>query len=126
MLKGEFKFIVHPGKVLEGYLKSEGYSQIEFAKLTEISKTEINEIINGKRNISEKKAIAFENVLGIPASFWNKLQSNYNDKIERKKIEDKSKKKELSKNKKPSYNYMYFSEIKWKGEYNIQRGENYA
>ena len=81
MSKNDFRFIVHPGKILERYLKSECYTQIEFSKLTKISKTEINEIIHGKRNISKSKAIAFESVLGIPASFWNILQSNYNDKL---------------------------------------------
>lgn len=105
MLKGEFKFIVHPGKILEGYLKSEGYTQTKFAELTNISKTEINEIIRGKRNISETRAIAFEEVLGIPATFWNKLQSDYNDKMLRQKLKTNKKSNDVKIQIMPQYSY---------------------
>jgi addiction module HigA family antidote len=69
--------LIHPGEHLNDEIKCRGISQIELSVKTGISKTILNEIINGKRNINASYAIAFEQVLGTSAIVWLNLQTSY-------------------------------------------------
>lgn len=71
------KILIHPGEILRDELKERGISQLDFSTRTGISKTIINEIIKGKRNISPEYAVEFESVLEIDAIFWVNSQSAY-------------------------------------------------
>ncbi|MDR1138627.1 MAG: HigA family addiction module antidote protein [Clostridiales bacterium] len=70
-------FLVYPGEILKDSLDTLSMTQEEFAIRTGISKTEISDIIKGKRNITIDMALKFEPVLGLQAQFWNNLQTNY-------------------------------------------------
>jgi len=74
-----FSYIaIHPGEILKEELEARGISQKVFAKTISVSYTMLNEILNGKRNISADFAILVEAALGIPAELWLNMQARYN------------------------------------------------
>ena len=79
---------VPAGFTLAQELKSRQISQREFAKTIEMQATHLNEIIKGKRNITPAIALKLENALGIKASFWMNLQSQYECDLQRIKQEN--------------------------------------
>lgn len=79
---------VPAGFTLAQELKSRQISQREFAKTIEMQATHLNEIIKGKRNITPAIALKLENALGIKASFWMNLQSQYECDLQRLKLEN--------------------------------------
>ena len=69
---------VHPGEVLlEEFLKPLGLSQMDLQKHTGWTYAKINEIVNGKRGISAKTALAFSDIFKTSPEFWLNLQANY-------------------------------------------------
>lgn len=64
-------------------LEAKGMSQAELSERSGIPQKTINEIIHGKTAITSETALQFERVLGIPANFWNNLESNYQGTIAR-------------------------------------------
>lgn len=80
---------IPPGETLEEQLEQIGMTQVEFSKRTGLTTKHINEIINGKASLSPETALRFESVLGIPASFWNNLEANYQDAKARIESEQK-------------------------------------
>lgn len=56
-------------------------SQAVLAERTGRSKKTINEIIQGKAAITPDTALQLEKVLGVPASFWNNLERNYQKSV---------------------------------------------
>lgn len=79
---------VPAGFTLAQELKSRQISQREFAKTIEMQATHLNEIIKGKRNMTPAIALKLENALGIKASFWMNLQSQYECDLQRLKLEN--------------------------------------
>jgi HTH-type transcriptional regulator/antitoxin HigA len=45
-------FATHPRTILTDEMEANGYSQIDLAKLIDIKRSQLNEIIKGKRNIN--------------------------------------------------------------------------
>lgn len=74
---------LHPGEVLREELAERGVTQTQLAKRMGISVSLLNEIINGKRDISAEYALLLEAALGIDADFWLNMQRAY-DKEEAK------------------------------------------
>lgn len=70
-------YAVHVGKFLKDALSAHNMKQSELSEKTGISKTIINEIINGKRGINANIAVLFEPVFGFPANFWLGIQNEY-------------------------------------------------
>lgn len=68
----------HPGKMLKEEIESRGISQKKFAMQTGIPYTALNEVMNGKRNITTEYALLIEAALGINADMWLRMQSRYN------------------------------------------------
>ncbi len=83
--KSVFKpnYAVPPGETLQETLESIGMSQAELSQRTGRPKKAINEIIKGKAAITPETAIRLERVLGVPASFWNNLERNYQETLAR-------------------------------------------
>lgn len=81
--KGVFEpnYAVPPGETLKETLESIGISHAELSQKMGCPKRTINEIIKGKVAITSDTAIQLEKVLGVPASFWNNLESNYQEKL---------------------------------------------
>jgi len=83
--KSGFKpnYAVPPGETLKETLESLGMTQAELAQRTGRPKKTINEIIKGKAAIAPDTAIQLERALGVPASFWNNLERNYQETLAR-------------------------------------------
>jgi len=76
-------YAVPPGETLKETLDSLGMSQSELAQRTGRPKKTINEIVKGKAAIMPDTAIQLERALGVPASFWNNLERNYQETLAR-------------------------------------------
>lgn len=74
---------IPPGETLEENLQILGLSQTELAERMGRPLKTINGIIKGKVAITPETAIQLEQVLGIPADFWNNLETNYRSALAR-------------------------------------------
>ncbi len=85
-------YAVPPGQTLLETIESRGMTQADLARRTGRTPKLINEIVQGKAPITPDTALQFERVLGVPAQFWNNLESNYrSDKTrieERRRLEN--------------------------------------
>jgi addiction module HigA family antidote len=54
-------------------------TQRELAVRLSCTPKHVNEVIKGQKPISNALAVKLENVFSLKASFWNKLQNNYNE-----------------------------------------------
>ena len=68
---------IHPGEELLDELKARRISQKDFAELSTIHPSQLNEIIKGKRGINADVALQIGNALNIPAEFWLRSQMYY-------------------------------------------------
>ena len=59
----------HPGTILSEEMEANGYSQIDLAKLIDIKRSQLNEIIKGKRNINADLALLLEKAILSPFAF---------------------------------------------------------
>ena len=65
----------HPGEMLlEEFLKPLQLTQSEFADRIRISKSRLNKLVNRKPSITADTAVRLEKVLGMPATYWLRLQ----------------------------------------------------
>lgn len=67
----------HPGEILLPELEERGLSQRAFAQMIGMSPSQLNELIKGKRPMTEAVALKLEQALGIDASVWMNLQLMY-------------------------------------------------
>jgi HTH-type transcriptional regulator/antitoxin HigA len=81
----------HPGEIIKDELEAIGMSQSDFSLQTGYKKSQVNEIIKGKRNINGDLAILLEKVLGIDAEYWMEAQKNYD--LDKARIEAKNQKR---------------------------------
>lgn len=79
----------HPGEILLDEMQANGYTQVDFANLIGMQKTQLNEIIKGKRDVNADTALLLEKALGIDAEYWMELQKNY--ALDKARIEAKNK-----------------------------------
>lgn len=77
-----------PGETLQEVLDDRQISQAELAERTGRPKKTINEIVKGKAAMTAETALQLERVLGIPASFWNNLERNYQEFVARQQEEE--------------------------------------
>jgi HTH-type transcriptional regulator/antitoxin HigA len=70
-------YAVPPGWVLQERLEVEGISHAKFARRCGRSPKLISEIISGKAPLEPGTALQFEKVLGVDASVWLGIESDY-------------------------------------------------
>ena len=68
---------IPPGKILLDSIKVLSISQTELARRMDQPIQAINEIIEGKKEITADTAIKLEKVLGTPAYIWLNLERGY-------------------------------------------------
>ena len=68
---------IHPGEMLKDELVTRGITQKEFAQLTGIPATQLNEITKGKRGMYADTALLIGKALNMDAELWTSLQMNY-------------------------------------------------
>ena len=73
----KLEYPIPPGLVLQEHLAARNYSQAEFARRCGRSPKLISEIIAGKAPLEAKTALQFERVLGLNASIWINIESEY-------------------------------------------------
>jgi antitoxin HigA-1 len=78
--------LLHPGEVLEMELMARGLTKSKFAMDIKMYPSHMSDILKGKRNITEDIALKIENVLGISAEFWMRIQVEYNISVLRSKL----------------------------------------
>lgn len=76
-------YAVAPGATLLETLETIGMSQAELAERTGRPRKTINEIIGGKAAITAETALQLERVLGISATFWSNLETQYRNSLAR-------------------------------------------
>lgn len=86
MIRNEYtpNSVSHPGTTLEEALLERGMSQAQLAQRTGRPLKLVNEIIKGKAAITPETALQLEQVLGIPAHFWNARESQYREFLARR------------------------------------------
>jgi HTH-type transcriptional regulator/antitoxin HigA len=77
-----------PGATIKEQLNDRAMSQKEFSSRMEMSEKHISRLINGEVRLTSDVAIRLEMVLGLPAHFWNNLESIYREKINKAKAEN--------------------------------------
>ena len=70
-------YAVSPGQVLEEHLEAREMSHAEFARRCDRSAKLISDIISGKAPVEPRTALQFEKVLGMDASIWLGIESDY-------------------------------------------------
>lgn len=70
-------YAFHPGETLAETLEELGMTQKELAERSGRPLKTINEIVQGKAAVTADTALQLERVTGVPASFWNNAQRNY-------------------------------------------------
>jgi len=68
----------HPGAVLKDEIEYRGISQRKLAAEMDVPYTQLNEVLNGKRQVNAEFALLIEAVLNLPAEPLLKMQARYN------------------------------------------------
>jgi len=76
-------YAIHVGVFIRQALEGYNMKQTELAEKTGVSKTIINEIMKGKRNINADFAILLEPIFGMPAKFWLGIQNDFDIAIQK-------------------------------------------
>lgn len=75
---------VHPGEVIKDEIEVRGISQKKLSEILGVPYTMLNEILNGKRNITPETALLFEAALDINAELLINMQSSFSLQTARK------------------------------------------
>ncbi len=68
----------HPGELVKDELEYRAIKQKDFAEKFNISYSVLNEVLNGKRNITSEFALVLEAALGIKADVLVRIQTDCN------------------------------------------------
>jgi len=79
--------LLHPGDVLQMELEAREIRKSDFALQLQMRPSHFSELLHAKRNVSASVAIKLENTLGISAEFWMRVQTSYDIKLERQKLQ---------------------------------------
>ena len=83
---------VPPGESIREQLDMRYMSQKEFALRMSMSEKHVSNLLNGKVSLTNEVANRLERVLGVPARFWNRLETLYREdlrKVEAENLADK-------------------------------------
>jgi addiction module HigA family antidote len=70
--------VIHPGLAVADELEVLEVSPAKASKTFKISQKELQQLLNGERDITPNIAAGLEKLGGIESDFWLKLQQNYN------------------------------------------------
>ena len=101
---------IPPSTTVKEQLLNRGMSQKEFALRMDMSEKHISKFLNGDVILTTDMASRLEMVLGLPARFWNNLESIYREKLQLIKEENEmDEDKEFIKN----YPYSQMAKLGW-------------
>lgn len=81
MIRSKTYIAIPPGATIKEQLEDRKMTQKEFAVRLDMTEKHISKLINGEVNLTPEMAVKLEMVLGLPASFWNNLESIYREKL---------------------------------------------
>lgn len=81
MIRSKTYIATPPGATIKEQLEDRKMTQKEFAVRLDMTEKHISKLINGEVNLTPEMAVKLEMVLGLPASFWNNLESIYREKL---------------------------------------------
>lgn len=67
----------HPGRIVRNGLEELGINVIQAAKELGVTRQTLNNLVNGKADISAEMAVRLAKGLGSTPDFWLRLQMNY-------------------------------------------------
>lgn len=73
----KMKMFIHPGETILDLINDRNISEKQLTQRLRVSEVFLNDVINGKKDISNELAQKLEVVFGVPSSFWINLQTNY-------------------------------------------------
>ncbi len=73
-------YVTEPGDILLETTEAMGITQKELAARTGFTAKHINQLIKGLKRISPETASRLEKVTGVPARFWNNLETGYQER----------------------------------------------
>ncbi|MEA3423042.1 MAG: helix-turn-helix domain-containing protein [Bacillota bacterium] len=88
MMRSKKTIAVPPGATIREQLEMRGMRQKEFATRLGLSEKHVSRLINGQVELTKDVSIRLESVLGVPASYWNNLESIFREKLAR--VEDEN------------------------------------
>lgn len=88
MKKSKTTIAIPPGETIKEQLEDRKMTQKEFAHRMDLSEKHVSKLINGEVQLTNDVALRLEFVLGIPARFWNNLESLYREKLAQVKAEN--------------------------------------
>ena len=81
---------IHPGEILvEEFLKPMGISQYRLAKDISVPARRINEIVHGKRAITQDTALRLSRFFGLSERFWINMQTRYDLEVAKDKLQNR-------------------------------------
>ena len=81
LIKSHTIIATPPGATIKEQIQNRGMKQNEFAKRMDMTEKHISHLINGEVGLTPNVALRLEMVLGIPAKFWNNLETIYQEKL---------------------------------------------
>jgi HTH-type transcriptional regulator/antitoxin HigA len=66
-----------PGRILSRELEARGWKQKDLAEIINLPIQTINEILDGKQEITPEIAVELSQVLGTSPDFWKNLEAKY-------------------------------------------------
>ena len=88
MIKSRSIVATPTGATIKEQLNDKGMAQKELASRLGMSEKHVSRLINGEAQLTPEVAGRLEMVLGIPARFWNNLESIYREKVVRANAEN--------------------------------------
>lgn len=76
---------LHPGDIIMDELEARDIMKSAFAEQLGMKPSHFSELLHGKRNVSAATAIKLEDLLGIKAEYWLRVQVYYDLFMERNK-----------------------------------------
>lgn len=80
-------YTTHPGEVLEMELEAREIKKSVFAMGIQMYPSHFSDILKGRRGVTAPIALKLEKALEIEASFWLRMQLDYDLATERSKLE---------------------------------------
>jgi len=102
--------MIHPGRYISNKLKENGRTQKQFSDILGKKVSEINELINWKRNITIQRDLLLAAVFDDPEGKRVRLQNDYDFYVTKLKL-DKNKINEIKKRKNQLQKHETFSKF---------------
>jgi antitoxin HigA-1 len=79
---------LHPGEVLQDELEVRAIPKNVFAEQLGMKASHFSELLHGKRHVGAATALKLEEILGISAEYWMRIQVYHDLFVERQKHEE--------------------------------------